>query len=269
MTVAIRIYPPPGTAILVQATRCRGSREGLSFKDRRVQILSGGRWNFPGQPARGSAFRKVACGHCPSRVSSSVQGYRPAYFSSRRRAAAASLLRLQKQRGEGRNDSRHSDYVYRIRRDCLGFGELWCSTASIGGARPISSAAYKKNAEIAPGLVGEWCDPPWRSPSRSYRECRTSRPQSDNLGTFPGRAHHSTWLVLPLVVTAFLFQHAIQGWCPPVPILRRLGFRTTYEIEQERRNLLALRSPRGRAAICPSHSSRRKRSADHRTCKAA
>lgn len=49
------------------------------------------------------------------------------------------------------------------------------------------------------------------------------------------------WLALPAVVTAFLFQHAIQGWCPPVPILRGLGFRTSYEIEQERQALKALR----------------------------
>jgi hypothetical protein len=49
------------------------------------------------------------------------------------------------------------------------------------------------------------------------------------------------WLLLPAAVTAFLFQHAIQGWCPPVPILRRLGFRTIYEIEQERNALKALR----------------------------
>jgi hypothetical protein len=42
-------------------------------------------------------------------------------------------------------------------------------------------------------------------------------------------------------VTAFLFQHAVQGWCPPVPILRRLGFRTVTEIEQERHALKALR----------------------------
>jgi hypothetical protein len=42
-------------------------------------------------------------------------------------------------------------------------------------------------------------------------------------------------------VTGFLFQHAIQGWCPPVPVLRKLGFRTSYEIEQERRALMALR----------------------------
>jgi hypothetical protein len=49
------------------------------------------------------------------------------------------------------------------------------------------------------------------------------------------------WLALPALVTAFLFQHALQGWCPPVPILRRLGFRTASEIEQERNALKALR----------------------------
>lgn len=49
------------------------------------------------------------------------------------------------------------------------------------------------------------------------------------------------WLVLPIAVTSFLFQHAIQGWCPPVPILRRLGFRTASEIEEERMALKALR----------------------------
>ncbi|HAO39079.1 MAG TPA: hypothetical protein DEA80_19280 [Afipia sp.] len=49
------------------------------------------------------------------------------------------------------------------------------------------------------------------------------------------------WLALPALVTGFLFQHAIHGRCPPVPILRRLGFRTSYEIEQERQALKALR----------------------------
>ena len=62
--------------------------------------------------------------------------------------------------------------------------------------------------------------------------------------------HDKRWLILPGLVTAFLFQHAIQGWCPPVPILRRLGFRTAYEIEEERQALKALRGdfdrlPRG------------------------
>jgi hypothetical protein len=50
------------------------------------------------------------------------------------------------------------------------------------------------------------------------------------------------WFVLPALVTGFLFQHAVQGWCPPVPVLRRLGFRTVYEIEQERHALNDLRS---------------------------
>lgn len=49
------------------------------------------------------------------------------------------------------------------------------------------------------------------------------------------------WLVIPAIVTAFLFQHAIQGWCPPLPILRRLGFRTAREIDMERAGLKAIR----------------------------
>lgn len=49
------------------------------------------------------------------------------------------------------------------------------------------------------------------------------------------------WLALSAVVTGFLFQHALQGWCPPLPILRRLGFRTATEINQERYALKALR----------------------------
>lgn len=40
------------------------------------------------------------------------------------------------------------------------------------------------------------------------------------------------------IVAGFLLQHAIQGWCPPVPILRRMGFRTVREIDGERQELL-------------------------------
>lgn len=49
------------------------------------------------------------------------------------------------------------------------------------------------------------------------------------------------WLLLPMVVQGFFIQHAIEGWCPPLPILRRLGLRTQFEIEQERYALKALR----------------------------
>ena len=49
------------------------------------------------------------------------------------------------------------------------------------------------------------------------------------------------WLVLPVIVQGFFVQHAIEGWCPPLPLLRRLGLRTQFEIEQERYALKALR----------------------------
>ena len=48
------------------------------------------------------------------------------------------------------------------------------------------------------------------------------------------------WIILPGVVLSFLLLHAIQGWCPPVPVLRRLGVRTREEIERERLALKAL-----------------------------
>lgn len=48
-------------------------------------------------------------------------------------------------------------------------------------------------------------------------------------------------LLLTATVGGFLLQHALQGWCPPLPVLRRLGFRTATEIETERYALMILR----------------------------
>ena len=48
------------------------------------------------------------------------------------------------------------------------------------------------------------------------------------------------WIVLPGVVLSFLLLHAVQGWCPPVPVLRRLGVRTREEIDRERYALKGL-----------------------------
>ena len=56
-----------------------------------------------------------------------------------------------------------------------------------------------------------------------------------------GVAHNKKWLALPAVVLPFLFQHAVQGWCPPLPVLRRLGFRTRKEIDREKYALKAFR----------------------------
>jgi hypothetical protein len=49
------------------------------------------------------------------------------------------------------------------------------------------------------------------------------------------------FLAVPAVVFGFLFQHATQGWCPPLPIFRRMGVRTRREINRERYALKALR----------------------------
>ena len=57
------------------------------------------------------------------------------------------------------------------------------------------------------------------------------------LGAFVDRRFY----LVPAAVAGFLLQHAIQGWCPPIPILRRLGFRTQTEIDEERYALKMLR----------------------------
>jgi hypothetical protein len=49
------------------------------------------------------------------------------------------------------------------------------------------------------------------------------------------------WLALPTIVLGFFAQHSIQGWCPPLPVLRFLKFRTRKEIDQEKHALKVLR----------------------------
>jgi len=60
-------------------------------------------------------------------------------------------------------------------------------------------------------------------------------------GVALGYAVDRRFLVLPAAVLAFLLQHALQGWCPPLPVLRRAGVRTAQEIDQERYALKAMR----------------------------
>lgn len=49
------------------------------------------------------------------------------------------------------------------------------------------------------------------------------------------------WLVLSGTVLGFLLMHGVQGWCPPVPMLRRAGVRTRSEIDREKFALKHLR----------------------------
>ena len=61
------------------------------------------------------------------------------------------------------------------------------------------------------------------------------------LGLLLGSFVNRRWYACPGIVAGFLLLHALSGWCPPLPILRRLGFRTEAEIEEERDALRLLR----------------------------
>ena len=60
-------------------------------------------------------------------------------------------------------------------------------------------------------------------------------------GILLGGTVNRRFLVLPAMVFGFFFQHAVQGWCPPLPVFRRMGVRTRREIEREKYALKALR----------------------------
>lgn len=73
------------------------------------------------------------------------------------------------------------------------------------------------------------------------RYLETMAPTFSLLGLTLGVIVNRKWLIVPFVVQTFFLQHALQGWCPPVPVLRRLGVRTAFEIDEERYALKALR----------------------------
>ena len=60
------------------------------------------------------------------------------------------------------------------------------------------------------------------------------------LGLALGATKDKRWLALPVTVMAFLFQHSVQGWCPPLPVFRKMGIRTRGEIDREKYGLKEL-----------------------------
>lgn len=76
-------------------------------------------------------------------------------------------------------------------------------------------------------------------------------------GLVLGTLRNRSWLAVPALVLPMLLQHSVQGWCPPVALLRRLGVRTREEIDREKYALKVLRGdfeitgsmPRADAAI--------------------
>jgi len=62
------------------------------------------------------------------------------------------------------------------------------------------------------------------------------------LGLVLGVAVDRRFLAVPFAVAGFLVLHALEGMYPPLPVMRRLGIRTSAEIHGE---ILALRILRG------------------------
>lgn len=70
-------------------------------------------------------------------------------------------------------------------------------------------------------------------------------------GAFLAAFADRRWLALSIVVNAFMLQHSLEGWCPPVSLLRKMGFRTREEIDREK---FALKAMRGDFDVPPADS---------------
>jgi hypothetical protein len=62
-----------------------------------------------------------------------------------------------------------------------------------------------------------------------------------SMALLAGANRNRKWLYFLGAQLSFLGYHAAVGWCPPVSLLRRLGFRTTKEIDAEKYALKTLR----------------------------
>lgn len=54
------------------------------------------------------------------------------------------------------------------------------------------------------------------------------------ISTLFGTKRSKYWLIVSIFVSVFLLQHALQGWCPLLPLLRKMGVRTENEIFNEK-----------------------------------
>ncbi len=66
-------------------------------------------------------------------------------------------------------------------------------------------------------------------------------------GSYMGLKHNRLFYLLTGSVGLFLLWHAINGWCPPLNLIRQFGIRTPEEISQEKMVLKLMRGDFGRA----------------------
>lgn len=113
-----------------------------------------------------------------------------------------------------------------------------------------SRGANERIRANAAANVAKWADTPQRVEQRLdqldrewdvERALETGSSTLSLLGLALGYFLTPWFYLLTLAVQTFFLQHALQGWCPPLPVFRRLGFRTRDEIGQERFALKAIR----------------------------
>ena len=120
--------------------------------------------------------------------------------------------------------------------------------------RPRAQEAIDRGARRRVRAFARDADGRDRRIARLGREWDVERTLETNASTLAlggavlGTTVSRKWFALSAGVLAFLIQHALSGWCPPLPLLRRLGVRTRTEIDRERQALKALRGDYARAA---------------------
>ncbi len=61
------------------------------------------------------------------------------------------------------------------------------------------------------------------------------------LSSYLGIKMSRSWFLFTGAVAVFMMQHAIFGWCPSLPLIRRWGVRTCEEINEEKTALKTMR----------------------------
>lgn len=73
------------------------------------------------------------------------------------------------------------------------------------------------------------------------RMIEVEAPLMIGLGIALGTALDRKWFGVSALAASMVILHSIQGWYPLLPVFRRLGVRSQYEIEKERNALRVLR----------------------------
>jgi hypothetical protein len=114
-------------------------------------------------------------------------------------------------------------------------------------AGPVNDAIRRRTAEdvaLHAAAGGEAVDRRLEELDREWdveRLIEAEAPVTILAGLLLARVAGRAWLALPLFASTMLLVHALHGWYPLLPLLRRMGIRTAAEINRERYALRAVR----------------------------